>query len=101
MYVLNNEGVQNGDHLYIPVCDESMKPFVGQVFNSEEDAFQFYKKYGYLSGFDVRRGSSKKGKYEQTIYCQEGIGSWKELAGGILVCQFNDSLACELRPMCQ
>ncbi|XP_057803495.1 protein FAR1-RELATED SEQUENCE 5-like [Salvia miltiorrhiza] len=76
--ILNNEGVLHGDHLYIPVCDESLKPFVGQVFKSEEDAFQFYKKYGKSSGFDVRRGSSKKGLYGQIIYrhlvcAREGI----------------------------
>ncbi|XP_057770673.1 putative protein FAR1-RELATED SEQUENCE 10 [Salvia miltiorrhiza] len=76
--LIDNPGVQNGDHLYIPVCDEYVKPFVSQVFKSEEDAFQFYKKYEYSSGFDVRRESSKKGKYGQIIYrhlvcAKEGI----------------------------
>ncbi|XP_057770849.1 protein FAR1-RELATED SEQUENCE 5-like [Salvia miltiorrhiza] len=68
----------------MPICDDAVKPYVGQVFKCEADAFKFYRTYGYESGFDVRKGGAKKGKYDQVIYryfyCQrEGINPTKRV----------------------
>ncbi|XP_057770749.1 protein FAR1-RELATED SEQUENCE 5-like [Salvia miltiorrhiza] len=59
-----------------------MKPYVGQVFKSLKDAFEFYKNYGSSSGFDVRKGALKRGKYGQILYqyffcIREGINPAK------------------------
>ncbi|XP_057793001.1 protein FAR1-RELATED SEQUENCE 5-like [Salvia miltiorrhiza] len=52
----------------MPICDDNEKPYVGKTFKSIEEPWKFYKDYGYASGFDVRKGSSKKGKSGQIIY---------------------------------
>ncbi|XP_057774795.1 putative protein FAR1-RELATED SEQUENCE 10 [Salvia miltiorrhiza] len=68
----------------MPICDDDVKPYVGQVFKCEADAFKFYRTYGYESGFDVRKGGAKKGKYDQVIYRyfyyqREGINPTKRV----------------------
>lgn len=50
----------NGSRYWDPYCDEQFKPYVNQSFKNIEDAFHFYKSYGRLCGFDVRRSSEKK-----------------------------------------
>lgn len=46
--------------MYLPECDSSLKPYVGQIFGSLEDGEKFYKEYGVACGFDIRLGSNKR-----------------------------------------
>lgn len=50
----------NLTHYWVPNCDDSYKPHVGQCFSSFETAFHFYEEYGRRCGFDVRRSTRKK-----------------------------------------
>ena len=64
-----------GERLYLPVnVPDVSKPNINQSFQSLDQAFVFYKEYGRLSGFDVRKGIEKKGciwyYYYQTLYLQ-------------------------------
>ena len=62
-----------GRKYYSPsVVDLSCVPAVNQVHDSLEKAFLFYKNYGHLGGFDVRKGteeSQKKSKKMQRVWC--------------------------------
>ncbi|KAK1383119.1 hypothetical protein POM88_020854 [Heracleum sosnowskyi] len=40
-------------------CDEKYKPYVNRVFPSVDAGYEFYKEYGRLCGFDVRKSTSK------------------------------------------
>ncbi|XP_031112119.1 protein FAR1-RELATED SEQUENCE 5-like [Ipomoea triloba] len=48
-------------------CDSSLKPVVGQRFESLENGIKFYIKYASAAGFDVRRSTEIKNKYGVTI----------------------------------
>ncbi|XP_035836018.1 protein FAR1-RELATED SEQUENCE 5-like [Helianthus annuus] len=52
-----------GNQYYTPVVPDSSKPVVGMHFQSIDSAFNFYKKYAKLSGFEGRKHtqSSKNG----------------------------------------
>ena len=58
-------------------CDETSfrltpKPFIGQTFSSDEEAFQFYKRYAEQQGFLVRKDRSvkKDGQFvRRDFYC--------------------------------
>ena len=52
---------------WIPDCPQGVKPLLDQIFKNIEEGFDFYKEYGRLSGFDVRRSSEKSDKYGRTI----------------------------------
>nr|GLL16797.1 protein FAR1-RELATED SEQUENCE 5-like [Ipomoea trifida] len=39
---------------FLPDCDETKKPYIGQRFDTIDDDVQFYKQYASLGGFDVR-----------------------------------------------
>lgn len=43
-----------------PICDDDLKPRIGQCFPNFEAAFQFYQDYSRLCGFDVRRNTTKR-----------------------------------------
>nr|XP_017217249.1 PREDICTED: protein FAR1-RELATED SEQUENCE 5-like [Daucus carota subsp. sativus] len=46
---------------YIPSCVDAVDtPVCNQVFDSLEKAYRFYKEYGRLGGFDVRKATEKK-----------------------------------------
>lgn len=47
---------------WIPSCDLKFVPNVGQIFNSLEEAYNFYFEYGKHSGFDIRRSVQKTHK---------------------------------------
>lgn len=57
---------QLGDD-WIPECEYYKKPFVGQVFQSIDSAFNFYVDYGRISGFDCRRSTERKDKNKITV----------------------------------
>ena len=49
------------ERFYLPVnVPDVSKPNINQSFQSLDQAFAFYKDYGRLSGFDVRKGTEKK-----------------------------------------
>ncbi|XP_022039354.1 protein FAR1-RELATED SEQUENCE 5-like [Helianthus annuus] len=52
-----------GNQYYTPIVPDSSKPVVGMNFQSIDSAFNFYKKYAKLSGFEGRKHtqSSKNG----------------------------------------
>jgi hypothetical protein len=50
-------------------CDEKIKPKVGQLFDTLEDAESFYKNYAHSVGFSVRCSSENKNK--------NGVKRWK------------------------
>ncbi|XP_019176283.1 PREDICTED: protein FAR1-RELATED SEQUENCE 5-like [Ipomoea nil] len=43
-----------------PVCADSLKPHVGQNFDSLDGAIAFYKQYAGAVGFDCRKGSTRR-----------------------------------------
>ncbi|XP_042033095.1 protein FAR1-RELATED SEQUENCE 5-like [Salvia splendens] len=45
---------------YIPECPSQMKPHIGQVFHTLDDATVFYNKYARQVGFDTRKRGSKR-----------------------------------------
>lgn len=45
--------------LWIPDVEEDLKPRVGKLFESIEEAYDFYNKYAYCAGFSVRSSSHK------------------------------------------
>nr|XP_017228819.1 PREDICTED: protein FAR1-RELATED SEQUENCE 5-like [Daucus carota subsp. sativus] len=50
-----------GMRYYIPSCVDAVDtPVCNQVFDSLEKAYRFYKEYGRLGGFDVRKATEKK-----------------------------------------
>lgn len=49
-----------GHKYYVPFCvEDKLKPFVNKSFRSLESGIAFYKEYGVLSGFSVRRSAEK------------------------------------------
>ena len=55
--------------------DPEWVPKVGMVFDSEEDAFQFYVAYGCRSGFGITRRSNNTFdgfRYRSTFICSKG-----------------------------
>ncbi|XP_031101941.1 protein FAR1-RELATED SEQUENCE 5-like [Ipomoea triloba] len=45
-----------------PICANSLKPHVGQQFDSLDSAFGFYKQYAGFVGFDCRQSTTRKGR---------------------------------------
>ncbi|XP_031127672.1 protein FAR1-RELATED SEQUENCE 5-like [Ipomoea triloba] len=45
-----------------PICGNSLKPHVGQQFDSLDSAFGFYKQYASSVGFDCRQSTTRKGR---------------------------------------
>nr|GMD88242.1 protein FAR1-RELATED SEQUENCE 5-like [Ipomoea batatas] len=45
-----------------PICANSLKPHVGQQFDSLDSAFGFYKQYAGSVGFDCRQSTTRKGR---------------------------------------
>ena len=43
---------------WIPICKESLKPAVGMIFATLDEGLDFYARYAYEVGFDVRHGTS-------------------------------------------
>lgn len=62
----SNEAVHRitptGMEYWTPICDETLKPRLGQMFPTIDDAYDFYKEYGRKSGFDIRKNTSRKDK---------------------------------------
>lgn len=48
-----------GTKYWVPYCDTSVKPYIGQWFNDYDTALSFYKEYGRLVGFDIRKSTTK------------------------------------------
>ncbi|XP_038701831.1 protein FAR-RED ELONGATED HYPOCOTYL 3-like [Tripterygium wilfordii] len=51
--------------------DTSNVPMVGMLFNSPNDIFEFYKAYGQVKGFSIKRRSISKDNDGQTRYLNE------------------------------
>ncbi|KAK1351608.1 hypothetical protein POM88_054180 [Heracleum sosnowskyi] len=49
----------DGRKFWTPNCDVTEKPFLNQHFPTLEDAFIFYREYGRICGFDVRKSTQK------------------------------------------
>ncbi|XP_031106878.1 protein FAR1-RELATED SEQUENCE 5-like [Ipomoea triloba] len=45
-----------------PICANSLKPHVGQQFDSLDSAFGFFKQYAGSVGFDCRQSTTRKGR---------------------------------------
>ncbi|XP_057811252.1 protein FAR1-RELATED SEQUENCE 5-like [Salvia miltiorrhiza] len=48
--------------------DDLLKPYVGKVLKTLDEAYEFYSMYGHAVGFDTRRGGIKRGKHRQVLY---------------------------------
>ncbi|XP_008775026.2 protein FAR1-RELATED SEQUENCE 6-like [Phoenix dactylifera] len=56
-------------------ADDGLVPKIGMIFESVDDAFQFYKAYGYRTGFGVTKRSSHNFdgiRYRSTFTCCKG-----------------------------
>ena len=58
----NSISSPGGSKYWEPVCATEFKPFIGKAFESLKFAFEFYKSYARLCGFDVRKCSQKTHK---------------------------------------
>lgn len=56
---VDDNEINMGGRLYIPDLEESSKPRLKMVFNSEDAAYDMYNRYALLAGFSIRRGSTK------------------------------------------
>nr|GLL16546.1 protein FAR1-RELATED SEQUENCE 5-like [Ipomoea trifida] len=61
-----------------PICANSLKPHVGQQFDSLDSAFGFYKQYAGSVGFDCRQSTTRKGrdggiKLKHVVCSREGF----------------------------
>ncbi|XP_019184756.1 PREDICTED: protein FAR1-RELATED SEQUENCE 5-like [Ipomoea nil] len=61
-----------------PVCTDSLKPMVGQTFDSLDCAIVFYKQYAGYVGFDCRKGTIRRRRdgvvVERQVFCsREGF----------------------------
>ena len=79
-----------GQRLYAPfdVPDVS-KPVINQLFQNLEQGFIFYKEYGRLAGFDVRKGTEKKDDFGTIIIkyytCgREGSNDFRSVSDSIV-----------------
>ncbi|XP_019190767.1 PREDICTED: protein FAR1-RELATED SEQUENCE 5-like [Ipomoea nil] len=54
---------------YVPLCEDSVKPFVGKVFPDLDTGVEFYTKYASIVGFDVRLSHLSK--------CDDGTTVWR------------------------
>ncbi|KAL1815937.1 hypothetical protein ACET3Z_018511 [Daucus carota] len=44
---------------YIPPCVAEKKPFLNRKFKNLQSAFEFYREYGRVCGFDIRKAQEK------------------------------------------
>ncbi|GJX32285.1 FAR1 DNA binding domain, zinc finger, SWIM-type, MULE transposase domain containing protein [Tanacetum coccineum] len=51
--------VNDRPRIWIPAVESSLKPSKGHVFVSLNQAYDFYKHYGKLGGFDIKLGTEK------------------------------------------
>nr|GMC78944.1 protein FAR1-RELATED SEQUENCE 5-like [Ipomoea batatas] len=56
----------NDTKFWAPICDDSITPYIGQVFGTIEQDEVFYFEYGKAVGFDVRRSTVKKDRNGNT-----------------------------------
>ncbi|KAJ4769569.1 Protein FAR1-RELATED SEQUENCE 6 [Rhynchospora pubera] len=65
----------NNNNTLITTGDNASEPKIGMVFNSEEEAFQFYVAYGFRTGFGTVRRSNNTFdgfRYRSTFICSKG-----------------------------
>ncbi|XP_031131769.1 protein FAR1-RELATED SEQUENCE 12-like [Ipomoea triloba] len=58
-----NEEHEVGEYECIPDCAESIKPYLGQRFQTLDEGVRYYKEYAAFVGFDVRGSTMKKNRY--------------------------------------
>nr|GMD89356.1 protein FAR1-RELATED SEQUENCE 5-like [Ipomoea batatas]GMD93790.1 protein FAR1-RELATED SEQUENCE 5-like [Ipomoea batatas]GME20098.1 protein FAR1-RELATED SEQUENCE 5-like [Ipomoea batatas] len=58
-----NEDHEIGEYECIPDCVESIKPYMGQRFQTLDEGVRYYKEYAAFVGFDVRANTIKKNRY--------------------------------------
>jgi hypothetical protein len=73
----------------IPVCEDvESKPVIGKVFDSLEEAGNFYKMYAHFVGFSVRSSSQTNDKYgikwKYFLCSKEGFKVEKQINGLII-----------------
>ncbi|XP_039130859.1 protein FAR1-RELATED SEQUENCE 5-like [Dioscorea cayenensis subsp. rotundata] len=73
-----NEDQREDNNEYITDYQEdiSLKPYVGMVFDSVDEACEFYNSYAYRKGFSVRKGAIRKSEKDGSIigrrlYCSK------------------------------
>nr|XP_017250802.1 PREDICTED: protein FAR1-RELATED SEQUENCE 5-like [Daucus carota subsp. sativus] len=52
---------------FIPRCDPSKRPFLNQTFDDLDSVYEFYKEYGRVCGFDIRKSAEKNDRAGNTI----------------------------------
>nr|GMD34481.1 vinorine synthase-like [Ipomoea batatas] len=58
-----NEDQEIGEYECIHDCAESIKPYMGQRFQTLDEGVRYYKEYAAFVGFDVRASTIKKNRY--------------------------------------
>ena len=58
----SEDGITNTSASFLPNVPEDVTPRIGLEFASVDDAYNFYNKYAWLSGFGVRKDTSRKDK---------------------------------------
>nr|GMD76867.1 protein FAR1-RELATED SEQUENCE 5-like [Ipomoea batatas] len=54
---------EHGEYECIPDCDERIKPYLGQHFQTLDEGVRYYKEYTAFVGFDVRGSTMKNNRY--------------------------------------
>lgn len=57
----------DGEKYWIPNCDDSMEPYVGQVFETLEQGTEFYKRYAASAGFTARNSTKHKRRIDNKV----------------------------------
>ena len=69
----------DGVKFWTPICENSKKPQLNQHYPTLEDAFIFYKEYGRICGFDVRKYTKRTDRfgnlYAKYLICNRGGSS--------------------------
>nr|GMD60163.1 protein FAR1-RELATED SEQUENCE 5-like [Ipomoea batatas] len=58
-----NEEHKVGEYECVPDCDESIKPYQGQRFQTLDEGVRYYKEYATFVGFDVWGSTMKRNRY--------------------------------------
>lgn len=71
------EECEEEDDECIPGCEETIKPYIGQLFDSLDEGVRFYKEYAAMVGVDVRCSTMRRTRdgdvgVKYLLYSREG-----------------------------
>ncbi|GJV99666.1 FAR1-related sequence 5-like protein [Tanacetum coccineum] len=89
---VSSDNVNDRPRVWVPDVEPSLKPSKGHIFVSIDQAYDFYKHYGKVRGFDIKLG---KGKVNSVA---NGKGKFKVTNDGFSVKRMNDDASNVSKP---